>query len=685
MASSTKKPDGRVWKACFSCRRKKIKCDGEQPCFMCESRNHLCEYPETNDHAANSRRYATSLEERCQHMDNLCIRLEGLAQTLSQYINHAQAVNHPCNAPDHIEQCPTFGYSSVATAISTDHVLGMTRYKAGVEPPVASPVTSHPTSPPPSYRASADLVGHMVADSYGRLRYVGGVANNMVIEAVQSLCPASNQTSCEQNNSIRRSEVELPFFTRDKTWPDLPYLPQAREMTRPPRYISDLLIDIYFERLHYTFPILYQPDFMIQYQKLKDTKDLTGLDRGFLAVYFAICACASGLLPQAPGASTLAGMEYYQKALLMFFASSGEVFIEQVQCLGLLALCCAGWNVLAQGWRLAGQAVRIAQDLGLHLSSLREPQGKTPSLSELKEAQIARCVWWSVFEIDCLTSICLGRPMAAHVAHVCCELPLDISNEDLDQGYDYGNKTQRSHSSMMGFIALIRLCKVAADVHHFHLSNRMGRGDSSSRNWTTLLTNVNSFTQQLDNWVQGLPNEIRFSANKGSSGLNLTMSAIAFLVHSAILMNLYRPLLGCERPESHSLLRNPSSECLGAAQSCIQAAELIHDCIPPSHHLAFCVQYLTISGIFVYRLRMTESVDSGDRISQGRTALALLTEIERVWPGASRSRSILERLLQDPDDFDGASQSTPLSMFDGFSWEDFPGADMIDDFLRNEL
>ncbi|RAH64137.1 uncharacterized protein BO66DRAFT_246804 [Aspergillus aculeatinus CBS 121060] len=85
-----------------------------------------------------------------------------------------------------------------------------------------------------------------------------------------------------------------------------------------------------------------------------------------------------------------------------------------------------------------------------------------------------------------------------------------------------------------------------------------------------------------------------------------------------------------------------------------------------------------------YRLRMTETVDS-EQISQGSMALTLLTEIERVWPGNSRSRAILERLLQDPGEFDGASRPTPLSIFDGLSWENFPGADMTDNFLRNEL
>lgn len=150
----------------------------------------------------------------------------------------------------------------------------------------------------------------------------------------------------------------------------MPYLPKPHEFVRPPRYISDLLVGVYFEQLHYTFPVIYKPRFMKQYHEMKNAKSDSPVDSGFLSVFFAVCACASCLLPQSPSTSQLAGIEYYQKAQLLFFASSGEVFIEQVQCLGLLALCSASWNVLAQSWRFAGQAVRIAQDLGLHLSSL---------------------------------------------------------------------------------------------------------------------------------------------------------------------------------------------------------------------------------------------------------------------------------------------------------------------------
>ncbi|KAJ5113982.1 hypothetical protein N7456_002516 [Penicillium angulare] len=278
---------------------------------------------------------------------------------------------------------------------------------------------------------------------------------------------------------------------------------------------------------------------------MKNAKPNDEIDKAFLSVFFAVCACASGLLPQAQGSSTLVGIEYYQKSLLLYFASSGEVFLEQVQCLGLLAFCSASWNVLAQSWRFAGQAVRIAQDLGLHVSSLvdttREPNEEPYNLCEYRDAQIARCVWWSVFGIDCISSICLGRPMAADVAHCCCDLPTNISNEDLEQGCGPNDQSNSSLSSpMAGFIAFTQLCKIAAEVHRFHSSFRLRSRNASNTSMKEALPTVNILIRELDNWLQELPDEIKFSANSLQRGPNLTMSVVVFILHSATIMNLYR-------------------------------------------------------------------------------------------------------------------------------------------------
>ncbi|KAL4968012.1 transcription factor domain-containing protein [Aspergillus stella-maris] len=703
---SSKKSDGRIWKACLSCRRKKIKCDGEDPCHNCQSREQICEFQDSNDNASASRRYAASFEERCQHMDNLCERLEGLAKTLSDCIASAQQdTRHETSVHPPPSSGPIIEMPEIASIPDRSPGFGLGAVSESSGNPQGQDTQTYPTP--------VDAVGHMVADSYGRLRYIGGATNKMMIEAVASLSPGGTSskplpctthplgTSAAAAGPGAGAEVSLPFFIQGQVWPELPYLPHPGDLGRPPQYVSDLLVNIYFDQLHYTFPILYKPDFMRRYHLMNSAsaKRDTGVGRGFISVFFAVCACASSLLPRAPGSSSLPGIEYYQKALLLHFASSGEVFLEQVQCLGLLALCSAGWNTLSQSWRFAGQAVRLAQDLGLHVSSLKGLSLGTPNPAEYIEAQVARCTWWSVFTLDCLMSTCLGRPMATDEADCCCDLPFDISNEDLET-YGPPNPSP-SHlprsSPMTGFLAFTRLCRIAARVHRFYSSNRIRGRDglvTGNEDWSTLLPTLDGFVRELDDWLQELPDGIRFSANMSQSGPGLTMCVIVFILHAGTVMNLYRPLAAhysLSIPHHTGItnvsptLLTPSTECITAAQSCIRAAELIRERVPPSHHLAFCVQYLTISGILLLSMTETETETDGDdgtaHLSDVKNALRFLGDLEAIWPGASRSRAILERLLQSPrvrPRAQGWGMGFPsLPVLDGLLWEQFPDSSEV--------
>ena len=193
-----------------------------------------------------------------------------------------------------------------------------------------------------------------------------------MIEALKSLSPSSGPeiSPSESGGGLTENSnsLELPFFTGGHTWPRLQSLARAEQLPRPPRYISDLLINIYFEQLHYTMPVIYQPHFMQRYKLLLNAGSSTNIDAGFLSVFFAVCTCASGLLPRDTSNSTVfTGLQYYESAISLHYASTGEGTIEQVQCLALLSMCSAGWNTLAQSWKFAGQAVRAAQDLGLHV------------------------------------------------------------------------------------------------------------------------------------------------------------------------------------------------------------------------------------------------------------------------------------------------------------------------------
>jgi hypothetical protein len=126
------------------------------------------------------------------------------------------------------------------------------------------------------------------------------------------------------------------------------------------------LIGVFFDQVHYTFPVLYRPWFMSQYHNLMSERPSTGMDSGFLSVFFAVCAFSAGLMDHGSG-QRFPGIEYYEKAIVLHYADTGQATIEQVQCLAVLSLCAARWNTLAQSWKFAGQAVRAAQDLGLHV------------------------------------------------------------------------------------------------------------------------------------------------------------------------------------------------------------------------------------------------------------------------------------------------------------------------------
>lgn len=226
----------------------------------------------------------------------------------------------------------------------------------------------------------------------------------------------SRGTANESNNP----PLEVPLFVHGQRWPELPHLPKADQLSRPPQYIADLLVNLYFDQLHYTLPVLHKPHFLARYKSLNSPKSPEHPDKRFLSVFFAVCACAASLLPSDGKSARFPGLDYYEKSLLLHYASHGEASLEGVQCLALLAMCSAGWNTLTQSWNYAGRAVRAAQDLGIHLSSLVSSARYCPKqilLSLLNwiqmsgpdedldpaamvRQQISRRIWWSVYTLD---------------------------------------------------------------------------------------------------------------------------------------------------------------------------------------------------------------------------------------------------------------------------------------------
>jgi hypothetical protein len=55
------------------------------------------------------------------------------------------------------------------------------------------------------------------------------------------------------------------------------------------------------------------------------------------------------------------------RAQILHYTTLKDVNLHQIQCLTLMAAFQASVNAMPTAWLLAGQAIRVAQDLGLHV------------------------------------------------------------------------------------------------------------------------------------------------------------------------------------------------------------------------------------------------------------------------------------------------------------------------------
>ncbi|KEY64028.1 hypothetical protein S7711_11145 [Stachybotrys chartarum IBT 7711] len=589
----------RIGKACLACRRKKIKCDGQIPCHNCSSRDLACEYPESNDNASSSRRYAQSFEERCKQLDEYCRRLESLSAELTQSIASIHQLRGGLSSIDdfaaHAEELQQAARTLQSLPVQNDHTFGANNSAINV---VAGTAHSHENNLGVFAEANESIAesnsdsdensddddagfstsdqhptesggrfGSLVADSYGRLRYVGGAANNVLVEAVKGLSPgaraslyvpspgssAADAHAGAQNHA--QPDLEMPMFVRGNTWPEMPYLPRPEEITRPPQS-------------------LHTPD------------------KGFLSVFFAVCACASSLLPTDGKSETFSGLAYYQKSLILNYASTGEASLERVQCLALLAI--------------------------------------------------------------------IGDDDLENYLHVA-----KTAEESL---------SEPSSSPLTGFLAFTQLCHIGGKIQKLHSPSRMRRL-RDPRKFEQFLRSVASLQKLLDKWLAELPDEIRFSANTTEQGPNLTMCVIMFIVHSGSLLNLYQLLSSTASQEAlASQWHEAVPHCVSAAKSCINAAELVQQLVPPSHHLAF--KSSKIDKLSAQRLRIPE-YSRQEALPDVEKCIKFLKSLETTWSGARKGRAIIENLVSRAPE--GADMGlTPQFMDDqNFLWEQMVGSDLF--------
>lgn len=105
--------------------------------------------------------------------------------------------------------------------------------------------------------------------------------------------------------------------------------------------------------------------------------------------------------------------------------------------------------------------------------------------------------------------------MAANDGDCCCALPRSTSDEELEaacaspEGLD--EQPVSSKSPLSGFLAFTQLCQISSRIQNLQAPARVA-SLSSPQGGRRMVKLAKDIEKSLDEWLDGLPDEIRFSA-----------------------------------------------------------------------------------------------------------------------------------------------------------------------------
>ncbi|KAG0237791.1 hypothetical protein BGW42_008412 [Actinomortierella wolfii] len=265
----------RIATACISCRQKKIRCDGQQPCAHCERVKTTCTYPVASKPA--NQEYVETLENRLRsvesHLQGLLARgwgktpglgVENDVHELSDDNTDMSSPYTPVTPPQ--DSTPTIYPKHSGSVVRQNnlvkhHLSGASNASSRSRRHSNASYDNSIDSGSESSGAADDsmdilgfLMGDLKIDRDGAAQYIPKVQDTQ--ERSYSDARTYNIDTPPSPGSIKAAHANPDWENREV--PRTYTLPKA---ILPPRAISALL-DIYFNSVHTFLPVLHKPSFM---------------------------------------------------------------------------------------------------------------------------------------------------------------------------------------------------------------------------------------------------------------------------------------------------------------------------------------------------------------------------------------------------------------------------------------
>lgn len=402
------------------------------------------------------------------------------------------------------------------------------------------------------------------------------------------------------------------------------------------------LLNIFFDQRWPHLPILHKPTFMRErFEPFANGQELPGNARFQLFMVFAIAALEQGRIREK---SVYSHRDLFEIAIRDL---NSVLVSEDTECITSLVLLLMYGRTEPQSvnmWHTTGLALRIAIGMDLHRAeSIRH--------MELKEAEMSKRQFWSIYAYDRSMSLYLGRPLGIQDADINMPYPLQLTDEDLDS-MTMQTVIQRSRADvkdMSTFIHLIKLRKLNSEIYRtFHSIS------STNFQGTADLDNARQdLYAQLNDWLITAP---RYPM---SSSMFQSPEWFQTAYHLAVLA-LHRPSFAQPQPSIEAL-----QICADSSISLISCYGSLYAKNKVSY------SFVALSAIFMAAVTMLYSLRASPQVRKDLTRQVVDTNINSslsLIRGISSGREVAEKAARVIQGLGNAV----LSLFDheGFVTQD---------------
>lgn len=442
-------------------------------------------------------------------------------------------------------------------------------------------------------------------------------------------------------------------------------------MLLPDIKTATLLVNNYFDKIHWFVLVFHQREFRDQFQQLyasgwqKINEHKSRL--GYVSVFLAVCAVSIQYTSfdqkqklADTGIEQLVLQDEILDALrlrLLDIVSLGS--LESIQTCILLGTFYLYHGQPELAWPICGCGLRIAQALNLHRQS--SSGSSTPDLDNpiqrLQETR-KRC-WWAIYEIETFCSMLYGFPLS--ISDRDCDVdplhPYAVRSLDSPGNSVFrraaGQPTLLSYKYFMVQLSII-VNAVLTHLYGLHRSSQEPQRRDDMDDLKQLVETITRLDARLQKWSQSLPVRLLFNeAIKDSTSSSPVSSDRCFEDHlfqlQALALKLafenarilvYRPLLSYRRvATTHATSQSSVTQDRQATNPFQTAIQICRDA-------AFQVSLLGSLPIF-QQVADTYAVSfASQHLFTAGVTLSILTSLEPLSRESHESKMGLRRLME---------------------------------------